>query len=176
MFAGHEIYTFEACLLKLSASFASELDKEINPIIGILESRVKELERQIRELYGAKAESVLSEISQSTPIASHESTDETKEKPVFKSANEMITYYSDHASVFSDWKVVAQSISAKYADMGKALGNVDAYVSEDYVLIKFDDTVKEYLKVKENKEILKKAIAAVTNRTYKIGPFAPTVA
>ena len=88
----------------------------------------------------------------------------------------MIAYYSDHASVFSDWKAVTKSIGNKYANMGNALGNVDAYASEDYVLIKFDDTVREYLKVKENKEILKKAIAAVTNRTYKIGPFAPTVA
>lgn len=179
MLNGHERITLEACLLKLANTFAREYDKDANPVIEALEAKVKELEKQVRVLFGDKSDAILKKIAEETPIAKSASETSTEsesikaheETPVFKSANEMIAYFSNHAVAFAEWENITKTISRKYKDIGVALGKVKAYVYEGYVLIDFDDVTRKLLKTEENKTMLKKAIEYVTGVAYKIGPY-----
>lgn len=194
MLKGNERCFLEVCLLQMAYESKEDYD-EPNPIISALEARVSELENMIKNVYGTQANKILAEVDAevkkqeeiqksdngSNPnvlkeTISLDKKDEKTEKviPTFKSTQEMINYYSNHAEKFDIWTKIAKTISLKYKNIGLALENVAAYEYNGYVLIKFDDTVRTYLQSEENKTMVKKAIEYVTKKAYKIGPYIPT--
>lgn len=73
---------------------------------------------------------------------------------------------------FAPWAQVIETLASKNRMMGSVLKGSDAFLKEDIVLIRsVNPQFVDLIRMPQNRAAVRDAIAAVTGRTYRLGPY-----